>query len=123
LRSATQGMISDANLMASASQIISLGLMDTEDGVVRLARVVGELGWNMNQVILTFANNSEMRLDALGLSISDVDERTKKFVASGYSIEDAFDMAVLEAGEARVRLLGSAADSTVGDIKRMAAAW
>lgn len=117
LREATRGMMSDAELMASASQIISLGLMDTEDGVIRLATVVGELGWDMNQVILTFANNSKMRLDALGLSISDVDERTKKFVAAGHSIDDAFDMAVLEAGEDRILAIGSAAGTAAGDLK------
>lgn len=119
LRSATRGMITDAELMQSATQIISLGLMDTEDGVVRLARVVGELGWDMNQVILTFANNSKMRLDALGLSIEDVDARTQALVETGMNIDEAFDLAVLEAGEARLELLGSAADSTAGAMQRL----
>lgn len=123
LRDATGGMMSDAQLMASAAQIISLGLMDTEDGVVRLARVIGELGWDASQVILTFANNSTMRLDALGLSIADVEARTQKFVAAGHDLDTAFDLAVLEAGEAKIDLVGSTVGTTTQKIARMEAAW
>jgi hypothetical protein len=61
LRAATGGIMSDAELIASAGQIISLGLADGEDGVARLAAVVGTLGLDMQQVIMTFANNSIMR--------------------------------------------------------------
>jgi hypothetical protein len=39
LREATKGMISDAELMASASGIVSLKLADNEEQVVRLATV------------------------------------------------------------------------------------
>ena len=105
LREATGGMMSDAALMESAAGIMSLGLAKTEDGVVRLATVVGELGWDMQQVILTMANNSKMRLDALGLSVEDVTERAKKLQDAGMSMDQAFDMAVIEAGEAKIKLL------------------
>ncbi|MBK8131032.1 MAG: hypothetical protein IPK53_19670 [bacterium] len=66
LGAATGDMMTNAQMMASASQIISLGLADTQEGVVDLASLVSELGWDMSQVILTFANNSKMRLDAPG---------------------------------------------------------
>ena len=69
MKRATRGMISDAELMSSANDIIRLGLSDTEGDVVRLATVIGKLGWNMNQVIQTFANDSIMRLDALGFQL------------------------------------------------------
>lgn len=117
LRQATSGMISDAQLMASASQIISLGLMDNETDVVRLARVVGEMGLDMQQVILTFANDSTMRLDALGLSIADVEERTRAYEEAGIDASKAFDLAVLDALEARLELIGSAAGTAAGDMK------
>lgn len=122
MREATAGMMSDAQLIASASDIISLGLADTEDQAVRLAAVVGQLGWDMNQVILTFANNSTMRLDALGLSVESVTKRAKELEAAGMSMDKAFDMAVIEAGEAKVGLLGSAAETTAGKIKKLEAA-
>ena len=77
LRAATKGMIDDMSLMSSASQIISLRLADNESQVTRLATVVGTLGWDMQQVILTFANMSTMRLDALGLSVEEVKNRRR----------------------------------------------
>ena len=86
LREATKGMISDAELMASASGIVSLKLADNEEQVVRLATVVGTLGWDMQQVILTFANLSTMRLDALGLSVDEVKQKQKELMDQGLSL-------------------------------------
>lgn len=123
MREATRGMISDAQLIASGSDIISLGLANTEDQAVRLASVVGQLGWDMQQVILTFANNSTMRLDALGLSVAGVTARAKELEAAGMSMDEAFDLAVIEAGEEKLELLGSSADTTAGQIKQLETAW
>lgn len=106
LRSATQGMISDMELMASASQIMSLKLADNEDQVVRLATVAGTLGWDMQQVILTFANMSTMRLDALGLSVEEVKTKAAELEAAGMSAQEAFKEAVILAGEARLDVGG-----------------
>ena len=123
LKDATGGMVSDAELIAGAGQIMSLGLADTEDGVVRLATLTAKLGWDMQQVILTFANNSKMRLDALGLSVTDVDAKMKALQATGMSMDAAFDMAVIEAGEEKVLLLGDAALTTEGKMKILQTAW
>ena len=117
LRAATNGMISDAELIAGAGQIISLGLADTEDSVIRLSTLVGKLGWDMQQVILTFANNSVMRLDSLGLSVEDVNSKMKDLEAQGYSTDKAFDMAVILAGEEKLALLGDTADTTAGKLQ------
>jgi hypothetical protein len=114
LQEATNGMMTSAQLMESATGIMSLGLGKTEDQTVRLATVVGKLGWDMQQVILTFANNSKMRLDALGLSVEDVTQRAKELEKQGYSTDAAFDMAVIEAGEAKIELLGDASQTTAG---------
>lgn len=118
LRPAIAGMASDAEVAAQAGQLIELGLAKTEDEVVRLATVVTKLGLDMSQVILTFANDSTMRLDALGLSVEDVTERTKKFTDAGIASGKAFDMAVLEALEARLERVGDAADTTAGIFER-----
>jgi hypothetical protein len=106
LREATKGMISDAELMASASGIVSLKLADNEEQVVRLATVVGTLGWDMQQVILTFANLSTMRLDALGLSVEEVKQKQKELMDQGMSTAAAFKEAVIQAGEARLDVGG-----------------
>jgi hypothetical protein len=117
LRDATNGMISDAQLISSATDMMSLGLAKTEEQAVRLTTVVGKLGWDMQQVVLTMANNSKMRLDALGLSVEDVDRRVEALVATGMTMDEAFDTAVLEAGEDKIKLLGDAADTTAGQIQ------
>ncbi len=117
LKTATRGTISDANLMASATSIMSLGLADTSEETVRLASLVGKLGWDMNQVTLTLANQSTMRLDSLGLSVEDVTGRIDALKAAGYSADQAFKFAILEAGEEKVKLLGDAADTTAGKLK------
>ncbi len=122
LRAATSGMIDDMSLMSSASQIISLKLADTSDQVVRLSAVSGQLGWNMQQVILTFANMSTMRLDALGLSVEEVTSRAKELEAAGMSAQQAFKEAVIQAGEARLGTLGSEADTASGSLKAAGAA-
>lgn len=123
LQDATNGMVSNADLIAGAGQIISLGLADTEDGVVRLSTLVSKLGWDMQQVIMTFANNSVMRLDALGLSVEDVNAKMKVLEATGMSADKAFDMAVIQAGEEKLALLGDTAETTAGQIAMLETSW
>lgn len=119
MRDATQGMMTDAQLVASGTDLMSLGLAKTEDGAVRLAQVIGTLGWDMQQVVLTMANNSTARLDSLGLSMEDVKARAAALKEEGHSLDEAFDLAVLEAGEAKIKLLGNTADTTAGKIQKM----
>lgn len=121
LGAASGGMVSNAEMISNASQIISLGLADNQADVVDLATLVSQLGWDMNQVIMTFANNSRMRLDALGLSVQDVEQKAAALEKQGYSMDKAFDLAVIQAGKEKLQLLGSAADSDVGSIDRMEA--
>ena len=122
LKDATRGMMSDAALMASATDMISLGLAKTEDQAVRLVTVVGTMGWDMQQVILTFANNSKMRLDALGLSVEEVTRRQQELAASGMSLDEAFDLAVIEAGEAKMGIMAATTGSATISIKQFTAA-
>ena len=116
LQVATKGMVSDAELMASASQIISLGLADTKEGVGELANAISTLGLDMQQVILTFSNNSKARLDSLGLSVEGVTQRTKELEAQGFR-GDAFDRAVMDMLSEKMELLGDASQTTAGQLK------
>lgn len=118
---ATQGMMSNAQMVASASDIISLGLADSGDEVVRLSNLVGQLGWDMQVLTLTMANDSMLRLDALGLSMTDVKERMEALKAAGMEANEAFDLAVIEAGEAKLALLGSAAETSAGKMQKATA--
>lgn len=123
LREATGGIMSEAEMMSSASQIISLGLAKNEDDVVRLATVIAELGLDTSQVIMTMANDSTVRLDALGLSIEDVTGKAKEFEAAGMAATDAFDQAVLAALEDRVERVGSVSETSAGRMMRVEAAF
>lgn len=120
LKAATSGMMPQAERVAGASQIISLGLAKNETDVVRLAKSVGTLGLDMQQVILTFANNSKARLDSLGLSVEYVTTKAKELEAQGFQ-GDAFDEAVLQGLEQKMTLLGDASETTAGKLKIMEA--
>lgn len=122
-KAATGGMTSNAAMIENASRIISLGLATNQTDVVRLGNVVSQLGLDMGQVILTFANDSKLRLDSLGLSITDVEKRTDAYKASGVEASKAFDMAVLDALEGRLELIGSAAGTTAGSMMQLDASW
>lgn len=119
LGAATKGMVDDASLIKGASDLISLGLADNEDKAVRLSAVIGALGWDMQVLTLTLANNSTMRLDSLGLAMEDVKNRAEELKKAGHDADEAFDLAVIEAGEAKMRLLGDASESTAGKLQQL----
>ena len=120
---ATGGMITQADLTASAVDIIGLGMAGTGEEVTRLSKLVGELGWDMQTLTLTLANQSTARLDSLGLSMTDVTDKVKKLKAAGLEADEAFKLAVIEAGEEKLNLLGSEAETTAGDLKKLEATW
>ena len=120
LSAATSGMVSDADLISASSDIISMRLATTEDGVVRLAAATSQLGTDMNQLTMTMLNDSTMRLDQLGLSATRVKEIQDDLKANGF-VGDAFDEAVIIALEERVTLLGDASETTAGDVKKIEA--
>lgn len=122
-KAATGGMISNSEMIASATQAIELGLADSEEGIIRWGRVIGELNLPMQQVLMTTANDSRQRLDALGLSVSDVEKRTKAYTDAGIEASKAFDMAVLDALEMRLETLGSAVGTTAGSMQQLEATW
>jgi len=122
LRGATQGLVSDSQLIQSATDFMSLGLANTRDEVVRLTKVAGALNMDMNQLVLTLTNQTTMRFDALGVSVDGFDERVKSLRDSGMSASDAFSEAFLRQAEEQIELLGDAADGATKDFLRMDAA-
>ena len=121
LRDATSGLVSDAELVESAGQMMALGLASTHEEATRLATVAGELDMNMNQLVLTLTNQTTMRFDALGVSVAGFDEKVKALEESGLSAQDAFSEAFLQQAEEQIRKVGSVADSSVGSFKLMEA--
>ncbi|MCP4281209.1 MAG: hypothetical protein GY776_14545 [Alteromonas sp.] len=56
LKDATRGMFSDAQLVAQATDMMSLGLAKTEEQAIRLASSSAALNMNMNALTLTLTN-------------------------------------------------------------------
>ena len=123
LRLATQGMMSDAESMALAGDLMSLGLAKTHDEAVRLTSVAAQLGMNMNQLVLTLTNKTTMRFDALGIAVDGFDEKVKRLEASGLSADEAFKFAFMEQAEDAIERTGGVAETTAGQIMMMEASW
>ena len=123
LREATRGTVSDAELVASAANFMALGLADTHEEVVRLTRVAGALGMNMNQLVLTLTNQTTMRFDQLGVAVEGFDEKVKALEATGLSAQEAFTEAFLQQAEEQIQRVGDIADTSAGKIMTMESAF
>ena len=121
LRAATQGMMSDAELMAQAGEIMSLGLVDSQEEAVRLTNIISALGADMNQVVLTLTNQTTARFDQIGIAVDGFDEKVQALIDSGMSAEDAFSEAFLQQGEEQIAKVGSVADTTAGQLMKLEA--
>lgn len=119
---ATSGMLSSAQAMSLATDLIGLGLVNTREETVRLARIVAELDVDITQLSLTLSNQTTRRFDTLGVSIAGFDDRLSELKET-MSDEDAFLMAFLEQAEASIERAGGAADTTAGDVRRLKADW
>lgn len=119
LRDATRGLVADSELVASAGDFMALGLAKTHDEVVRLTRVAGALGMDMNQLVLTLTNQTTMRFDALGVSVDGFDEKVKALEQSGLDASAAFKEAFLQQAEEQIGKIGDKADSSVAAFARM----
>jgi len=116
LKSATRGMMSDAQLMGSAGDLMALGLVKTHDEAVRLTNVAGALGMNMNQLVLTLTNQTTMRFDSLGVSVDGFTEKVKALEDAGMSANDAFKEAFLQQAEEQIEKVGNIADTSAGQL-------
>lgn len=123
LRGATDGTLSDMELMASATDFLSLGLANSHDEVVRLSTVSSQLGMDMNQLVLTLTNQTTMRFDALGVSVAGFDEKVQTLKDSGMDANAAFTEAFLQQAEQQIERVGSATEESIGSFMRLEAAW
>ena len=121
LKPAMGGMLSQAEMMASATDLMALGLVKTHDEAIRLASVAGQLNMNMNQLVLTLTNQTTMRFDALGVSVDGFKEKVEELEEAGMDANDAFKEAFLQQAEEQLERVGSAADTTAGEFARLEA--
>jgi hypothetical protein len=121
LLEATKGTMSEMQAMASATDLISLGLVKTEADTIRLSAVVSGLGMDMNQLVLALSNQTTMRFDQLGVAVVGFDEKVKALEKTGMSAQDAFTEAFLQQAEEQLLKVGNAADTTAGQFLRFEA--
>lgn len=121
LGQATRGMLSRAELLAGAVDLMGLGLANSHDQAVRLAAVVSGLDMNLNQLTLTLTNKTTMRFDALGVRVEGFKEKLEALEEQGYSTDEAFKLAFLEQSEQQLELYGHTADTTAGQLSIMEA--
>lgn len=132
LRTATDSMVSDADLMTSANRFMSMGLADSADGAAELAEMATTLGAamggdaseSMENFALMLANQSIPRLDEFGISSGKVRERVNELMEAteGLTREQAFMQAVSEEGAVAMERLGDAgADSAATSMAQLQA--
>jgi len=118
LVAATNGMVSNADLMASANQFMSMGLADSAEQAAQLAEMATRLGMamgggaaeSMENFALMMANQSIPRLDSFGISSGQARERINELMETveGMDRETAFMTAVMEQGAVAMDRLGEA---------------
>jgi hypothetical protein len=111
---AAGGMLSNAEMIGAASDLMLLNLGLTEQQIVDLVGVAGELEWSMDALANTLNTKSSRGLKELGLGIEDVEGRVDELTAAGYSLDEAFTLAILEAGRERIELVGGASETAAG---------
>ena len=87
LRGATKGLVADSELVASAGDFMALGLAKTHDEVVRLTRVAGALGMDMNQLVLTLTNQPGVKVAGHIYGINQYFNNGTKAVAAHVRLE------------------------------------
>jgi hypothetical protein len=112
------GLVSESEAVGAAVDFMSLGLAKNEEQVIRLANASAQLGFDMNQLVLTLTNMTTMRFDALGVAVDGFDDKLEALKATGMDTNDAFTEAFLQQAEAQIEKVGSVADTVEGKFLR-----
>jgi len=133
MRRATRGAMSEQAMMASANQLLQMGLATNAAELEKVTTMATRLGSAMGkeagpavaEFSLMLANQSIPRLDTFGISASKVRARILELQAAtpGLSREMAFMTATMEEGEAAMGRLGDAVDDELLANERLAASW
>ena len=131
MKRATRGAISEAEAMASANQLMQMGLANTAGELENVAGMAVTLGTAMgrdaNQSLeefaLLLANQSIPRLDTFGISAGNVRTKIKDLQQAHADLtrEQAFFIAVQEEGEKAMRNLEGASDDEALAFERLEA--
>jgi len=131
MRRATRGAMSEQAMMASANQLLQMGLASNATELEQITTMATRLGSAMGkeagpaveEFALMLANQSIPRLDTFGISASKVRSRILELQAAtpGLSREVAFMQATMEQGTEAMERLGDAADDELQANERLEA--
>lgn len=121
MKEATKGTLSNFEAMAAATDLISLGLANTQEEAIRLATVQSGLAMDTNQLVLALTNQTTMRFDQLGVRVEGFQEKVDALKASGLDASAAFKEAFLQQAEEQLLRVGNAADSSYGSFLKLEA--
>lgn len=122
LRNATGGLVTDAQLIADASNMMATGLGLTEAQIVAFSGAAAQLDWNLETLTDTLNTGSTRGLKEMGLSISFVKTRMAELEAQGVATDEAFRMAILEAADKKIEAVGKKSEETAGQLVILATA-
>jgi len=95
LHGAIRGLLSDAETLTLATDLMRLGLASNTDEAIRLARVTSQLGFDLNELVLTLTNQTVRRFDTLGVSVEGFRDRYEELQKT-MERETAFKIAFIE---------------------------
>lgn len=130
LRDVTKGQATDLDLMASANQLMVMGLADSEQSLNDHFRIVSALkkpnedfGTALENWSLMLANQSIPRLDSFGISSGKVRDRILELQAANADMtrEQAFMIATFEEAEGTIDKLGDSVDDAGDPFARLTA--
>jgi hypothetical protein len=124
LGQASSGLISDFGQMKVAMELVSLGLVDNQTDVVRLARGIAELNMDMGELNLALANKTTRRFDQLGISLDGFNDKLQRLMReSGLGRDEVFSQAFLLQMEEQMDRMGTSVGTASGEFRRFHAAW
>lgn len=130
---ATGGAVDKASALAAVTRLQAVGFADDAQELERFARVARGVSVAMgssqdyivSQLQLAIANQSTMRLDQLGLGVTEVKQRIVELKAAnkGLTTEMAYQNAILGLAEEKFGALADSAEAGKTGIEHVTKAW
>lgn len=117
LAQATGGLVTNAQLVSDATNLMGLNLGLSEDYIVSITGAAAELDWNMEALADTLNTGATRGLKEMGLNITEVKGRMAELEAQGVATDEAFRMAILEAAEEKIGRVGRKSEEAAGQIQ------
>lgn len=127
MRSATRNTVDDMVLQRESNRLLLMELAATGEEASKLTGIAVSLGKAMGNdaaqsaadFAALLANQSIPRLDTFGISSAKVRQRIEELKASGMGMEQAFNTAVIEQGEAAISRLGDTLDKAATGTEKL----